>query len=141
MTPTLLAENGDTGIMAVLMVVSGVVASCATWLTNYLVTTRKSKRAENKEDEETTIGRLEKLIARQETDRQDAIKREEECQRKYDEQGKELTEVKVECSRAVEWIKNYEFQMKHANVPYRSWKDTPVPPQLQEQMDKAGLKP
>jgi hypothetical protein len=98
----------------------------------------------------TATTQNDKLIARMDRERveildelrktkteQDA--KEVDCQKRLDKLSADLGNLRVEHERAVSWIEHLQYQLGVAKIPFRSWKDTPVPPQIQAAI--SGEKP
>ena len=150
----LFAEGDEipTGVWATLYTLGVLLAgSGVPWVWKQLMSLRadnlqveEAKRKAAREDDDRLYQRMDKeraeIIAEIKTIRAEASQQEAECQSRLDKMREELTEVRLDLERAIAWIRQCEFQMANANQPYRSWKDTPIPPHL-EQMRRAEPKP
>jgi hypothetical protein len=125
----LYADQGDAGTAA-LVLVSSIVGGGVAWVTKMLLDLRTQRRKESKEDEDTAVGRLEKLLDRVDKERvelrEEVRKLEEHAQRLIEE----LHETRVEAVRANDWIRYQESLLDAHGVTYRKWEPpaADVPP-------------
>lgn len=100
-------------------------------------------------DEETNSQRLEKLLARVDQDRKDAIREREEVRKQAEQEREDMEEKfraevtflrseleavrregehnRVRAERAVAWIEHLQDSLAAANIKFRQWVEPPAP--------------
>lgn len=113
-----MTETGG-GLVALALAAGGGVG----WLLQWLSSRRKDQRTEYLEDQKRDAERWDQLYERIKTDREDARKREEQCQSALAFIRSQISEVQMRAHRMVERIQYLEERLDEHKIPHRKWLD------------------
>lgn len=113
-----LTETGG-GLVALALAAGGGVG----WLLQWLASRRTAQRAEHVEDQKRDQDRWNELYERIKADREEARKREEQCQSALSFLRAQITEVQMRGRQMGERILYLEERLDDNKIPHRKWVD------------------
>lgn len=115
------------GRMAALMAVCTAVGGGVTWLANHLTARRKDRRAEQQEDERTTIQRYDDLLKRVNADRLESLAEIKGLRAEVEELREHVTRLEVTNAKYRLRIAHLEEILELRGVPFKPWADDDGP--------------
>lgn len=111
------ALEAGGGLLALAVAAGGGIG----WLLQWLAGRRKDQRAEHLEDQKRDAERWDQLYERIKADRNDAVKREEQCQAALSFLRSQVVQVQIQAKQMSERIQYLEELLDGQKIPHRKW--------------------